>query len=116
MLSELLSNPTPPCATRSTKWRRAATSRSTPASASSPTSTLIADTAALQSGTTGNDGLFTSTEARLQSLLHDRDALATQMKDTLTAAAFSNRPIPFFEGAIEIGRCTTLLARAGLLS
>src|SRR5262249_43159051 len=44
------------------------------------TSTLLADTAALASGSPTDDHLFISTQAHLSALLKDRDRLAGEMK------------------------------------
>lgn len=51
------------------------------------TVTLRADSAALASGSAGDDARYTATEAALTRILHQRDALALQMKAVLDAAA-----------------------------
>ena len=76
------------------------------------TSTLVADTAALQSGSNGNDHTFTSVEARLRSLLKDRDRLATEMKSSLHDAAFAGTAISHGTATSQTARCNAILNRA----
>jgi hypothetical protein len=57
------------------------------------TDTLIADTAALASGSATNDERFTRTQSALSALGAKRDALATQIKTALSAAAFDGARI-----------------------
>jgi hypothetical protein len=78
------------------------------------TSTLIADTAALKSGSSVNDSQFTSVEGQLATLLSQRDTLATTMKNELTAAAFSNTPLPG-SAASDTQSCNELLTAADTL-
>jgi len=54
---------------------------------------LKASTDALASGSASDDSAYTSIQARIQGLTAQRDALATQMKATLNAAAFGGQPI-----------------------
>jgi hypothetical protein len=57
------------------------------------TDTLIADTAAFASGSATNDRRFTRTQNALSALGAKRDALATQIKTALSAAAFDGARI-----------------------
>jgi hypothetical protein len=57
------------------------------------TSTLIADTAALKSGSGEGDAFYRSTQAKLSHLLRARDALATLIKTELNRAAFHDVPL-----------------------
>ncbi len=79
------------------------------------TSTLLADTAALKSGTGGDDSVFTSVEARLKGLLKARDRLATEMKDALHDAAFNNVAISRGAATSKTARCNAILDRADRL-
>jgi hypothetical protein len=78
------------------------------------TSTLVADTQALASGSGVNDSQFTSTETQLTALLTQRDPLATTMKSELSAAAFSATPLPASASA-DLGNCNGLLETADVL-
>jgi hypothetical protein len=73
------------------------------------TNTLIADTAALKSGG-GGDGLFKSTQKRLSKLLSQRDALATELKNRLSDAAFEDVALPGSTSLLD--RCGSLLEQA----
>ena len=74
------------------------------------TNTLIADTKALKSGGEGGDGLFNSTQKRLSKLLAQRDAVATELKNALFAAAFEGVALP--GSGSQLDRCASLLDRA----
>ncbi len=78
------------------------------------TSTLIADTAALKSGSGTSDSVFASTEAKLSHLLRARDVLATVIKNQLFRAAFSNAPI--FAAELQRALCGALVAGAQRLT
>jgi hypothetical protein len=54
---------------------------------------LTASTTALTSGTDSDDSTYTSIQARIADLTTQRDALATQMKAALNAAAFGGQAI-----------------------
>jgi hypothetical protein len=56
------------------------------------TDTLIADTKALASGTSGNDSVFTTEQQKLGQLADDRDAAATTIKQMLSDAAAGKKP------------------------
>ena len=66
---------------------RRPTSSSTRPSAQFATDTLIADTAALASGSASNDSTFSFEQRELSWLVGARDRVATQMKVALAAAA-----------------------------
>ena len=78
--------------------------------------TLVASTAGIRSGTTGNDGHYESVESQIETLTSERDALAAQMRTTLTFAAFGGG-----QGAGEqdlkdmIAHGQSILARASAL-
>jgi sugar lactone lactonase YvrE len=54
---------------------------------------LQGSTAALASGTTGNDSQYTAYESRLTQLTAQRNALAAQIKSQLNLVEFSNGPL-----------------------
>jgi len=54
---------------------------------------LSASTVALSSGSAADDHVYTQTESAIAGLTSERDALATQMKSLLDAAAFSGQAI-----------------------
>ena len=56
------------------------------------TDTLIADTKALASGTGADDSAFAAEQETLGELADDRDAAATKIKQTLSAAAAGKMP------------------------
>ena len=74
---------------------------------------LVADTAALKTGSTGDDSTYTSTLSKIQSLGAARDALATKIKGDLFDAEFNNTPIP---GANDLKDCQSILAQANALA
>jgi hypothetical protein len=80
------------------------------------TSTLLADTAALKSGSTISDDTFVSTQARLRNLLKQRDTLATEMKTRLNRAAFDGAAIPHSVAVSQLARCDAILAKADRLA
>jgi len=53
------------------------------------TDALIASTAAIKSGSSADDSTYTVVAGKIQTLTSQRDALATQMKTLLDAAAFN---------------------------
>jgi hypothetical protein len=80
------------------------------------TDTLLADTAALASGSSAGDTFFERTEAALRELARARDALANDMKSVLTRAAFDNtRPTDETITSLR-SRCESLLASAAELA
>jgi hypothetical protein len=77
------------------------------------TSTLEADTAAIQSSST-NDATYTSTVSRLRALEVVRDAIAQSIKTSLDQAAFNNRPVS--DVAARTFACNLVIAAAGVLA
>jgi hypothetical protein len=80
------------------------------------TDTLVAATAAQESGSAGDDSRWTSTDQALSSLADRRDALATDIKDRLDAAEFHGAlPDPPAE-ARDLGECRSMLSEAAALA
>ena len=80
------------------------------------TDTLVAATAALASGSAGDDSRWTSTDQALSSLADRRDALATDIKNRLDAAEFHGAlPDPQAE-ARDLGECRSMLTEAAALA
>ena len=77
------------------------------------TDVIVADTAALKTGSSTDDSAYASFLSKLQSLGAARDALATQIKTDLFDAEFNDHPIP---GANDLKNCQDLLARANALA
>ena len=77
------------------------------------TDVLVADTAALKTGSSTDDSNYASVLAKITSLGAARDSLATQIKGDLFDAAFDNHPIP---GANDLKNCQSLLAQADALA
>ncbi len=71
------------------------------------TDTMIADSAALASGSANNDSAYKSEQAQLRHLADNRDALAGEMKAVLAQAAEGHSP--------SHGKVTSELARANAL-
>jgi hypothetical protein len=71
------------------------------------TNTLIADSAALASGSASDDSAFTNEQLALSDLANNRDRVAAKMKAVLIAAAAGNAP--------SHGQVTSLLAQAQAL-
>jgi len=71
------------------------------------TNTLIADSAALASGSASDDSAFTTEQTALLALADRHDQVAAKMKAVLTAAAAGNVPTH--------GQLTSLLAQARAL-
>ena len=79
------------------------------------TDTLIADSAALATGSSINDAGFIAEQATLRSLVRDRDSAATTIKALLSAAA--NGTVPSRSDVIRgLALETALLKRAELLA
>jgi hypothetical protein len=79
------------------------------------TDTLIADTKALASGSSANDGVFTTEQNTLGKLADDRDAAATTIKQMLSDAAAGKRPNQG-QVADELATINDLLGRAHTLA
>jgi hypothetical protein len=77
------------------------------------TDVLLADSAALKTGSSSDDSQYQSTLTKIQSLGTARDALATQIKNDLFNAEFNNKPIP---GANDLKGCNDLLSQANALA
>jgi hypothetical protein len=77
------------------------------------TDVLLADTAALKTGSSSDDSQYQSTLAKIQKLGTARDAVATQIKIDLFDAEFNNKPIP---GANDLKDCQNILSEADQLA
>jgi hypothetical protein len=78
------------------------------------TDILLADTAALKSGSAANDTRYRATTAAIEKLGAARDALAAQVKQQLFGAEFENDPIQG-SGALWV-RCRLVLGTAAALA
>jgi hypothetical protein len=74
------------------------------------TNTLLAESAALASGSASDDAQFTRTEKLLLGLANVRDPLATQIKTTLTRAAFNGVTPGRLESQFELFACRLVVA------
>jgi hypothetical protein len=80
------------------------------------TDTLVAATAAQESGSAADDSRWASTDQALSSLADRRDALATDIKNRLDAAEFHGAlPDPQAE-ARDLGECRSMLTEAAALA
>ena len=77
------------------------------------TDLIVADTAAVKTGSSSDDSTYDSVLGQIQSLGAKRDALATTIKNDLFAAEFDNTPIP---GADDLKNCRSVLAQADALA
>jgi hypothetical protein len=79
------------------------------------TDTMLADSAALASGSASNDSAYVSEQARLRHLADNRDKLAGEIKAVLTQAAEGHSPS---HGTVtsEIDRANALLKQARQLA
>ena len=79
------------------------------------TDTMLADSAALASGSASNDSAYLSEQARLRHLADNRDKLAGEIKAVLTHAAEGHSPS---HGTVtsEIARANALLKQAHQLA
>jgi hypothetical protein len=78
------------------------------------TDILVADTAALKTGTASDDSSYQKVSAELAGLGTSRDALATQIKGQLFNAEFNNTALP--KGDSELAHCNNLLRSADRLA
>jgi hypothetical protein len=78
--------------------------------------TLKASTAALQSGSGGDDSKYESIENRLQSLTSDRNDTAGQIRDLLDAAEFGGQALNERDALRLIVRAGALILGAKLLA
>src|SRR5438445_13359564 len=77
------------------------------------TDLLIASTRALNST---DESVYNSIESSIQNLTSERDALASQIRAALNAAAFDNQPINEQQAKAWIAQAHSLLDRAGALA
>jgi hypothetical protein len=77
------------------------------------TDVLLADTAALKTGSTVDDSKYQAASAKIMSLGVDRDSLATEIKQILFDAEFNNAGIP--NGNSNLAHCNNLLRDADKL-
>ena len=77
------------------------------------TDVLLADTAALKTGSSSDDSTYQSVVSKIKSLGADRDSLAKTIKDDLFNAEFNNTPIP--KGNSEFAHCTNTVRSADKL-
>jgi hypothetical protein len=77
------------------------------------TEMIVADTAALKTGSSSDDSTYESVLGQITSLGAARDALATKIKNDLFDAGFDNTPIP---GANDLKDCESILAQANALA
>ncbi len=77
------------------------------------TDVLVADTAALKTGSSGNDSTYQSVAAKIKALGAERDALATSIKNDLFNAEFNGTSIP--NGNSNTAHCNNLLRSADKL-
>jgi hypothetical protein len=77
------------------------------------TDMIVADTAALKTGSAGDDSTYDSTLGAITTLGDARDKLATKIKNDLFNAGFNNTPIP---GANDLKDCEGILAQANALA
>jgi hypothetical protein len=75
--------------------------------------TLVASTRAIKST---DESVYNSIESSIESLTTERDALASQIKAALGAAAFAGQPLDEQEAKAWITQAQSLLDRAAALS
>jgi hypothetical protein len=80
------------------------------------TSTLVASTAALASGSAVDDSTYTRLDAKLAALGSQRDALATTIKQALDNVAFHNAKPDRHAITQQLDQCTSLLSSASQLA
>ena len=77
------------------------------------TDLILADTAALKTGSGSDDSTYDSMLDQIKSLGSARDELATKIKGDLFDAEFNNTPIP---GANDLKNCEDIVAQANALA
>ena len=77
---------------------------------------LAASTEALKSGSDSDDGTYAAIQSRIRDLTGQRDALASEMKSALDAAAFGDQPIDRRQAEKLIDRGEDLLERSRKLA
>jgi hypothetical protein len=78
------------------------------------TDLLVADTAALKTGSSTDDSAYQAVVSQIKTLGAQRDALATTIKNDLSAAEFDGTSIP--KGNSENAHCNNLLVLADQLA
>jgi hypothetical protein len=78
------------------------------------TDVIVADTAALRTGSASDDSAYQLFSSQLKALGAQRDALATKIKNDLFNAEFNNTPIP--HGNSDLAHCNTVLNSADKLT
>jgi hypothetical protein len=78
--------------------------------------TLVASTRAIESGSSTDDGKYTAIENQIQSLTSSRDALASQIRGALDAAAFGRIPLNEQQAQAWIQQANDLLSQAATLA
>jgi hypothetical protein len=113
VISQVLSSPSR--ALRSTQLLAAAYQQINSSVGAFATDTLLADSAALASGSAGHDSQYNAEQSRLRHLADARDALAAQMKVVLAQAADGQVPST---GTVisQTARAVALLAQAHALA
>jgi hypothetical protein len=112
VISQVLSNPSP--ALVDAEALGAAYQQINSSVGALATVTLEADSAALASGSSGDDSRYDATEAALTKIADRRDRLATQMKSALAQAA-AGRPLRHGEMQSLIARAHDLVRKASRL-
>ena len=77
------------------------------------TDVLVADTAALKTGSSSDDSAYQAVASKIKSLGSERDALASSIKNDLFNAEFNNTSIP--NGNSNAAHCDNLLRSANRL-
>jgi len=77
------------------------------------TDLILADTAAMKTGSSSDDSTYDSALDQIKSLGSARDVLATKIKGDLFDAEFNGTPIP---GANDLKHCEDIVAQANALS
>jgi hypothetical protein len=77
------------------------------------TDLIVADTAALKTGSSTDDSTYDSGLSNITTLGAARDAAAATIKNDLFNAEFNNTPIP---GANDLKNCESIVAQANALA
>jgi len=77
---------------------------------------LTASTRALKSGSSSDDSQYEAIESQISSLTDQRDALASQIKGALNAAAFGGQPLDEQQAKDWIDQANALIAQAKALA
>ena len=79
------------------------------------TDILVADTAALKTGSPSDDSNYSRVSSEIQQLGSQRDSLASEIKDELAATEFADQPLPA-NSSDQVQSCSSLLASADNLA